>query len=116
MAQIPRKTIHHRKRTLPPNLLTYPPRTSKLHISLSSRLVLRHAPLNIFRDLLIHVQLNLLLQLRIALLPLKKSAPFHHSPSSRIGVSPITSPIARAICRQRLVSTVNCLRPAVVSR
>src|ERR1700733_6503203 len=111
MAHIAPKTLQHRKGVLPPNLLTYPARTAKFQICLSPRFVCGHAAVDIFRNLFGQVQLDLLLQFNIALLPAEESARAHALPSPRAGFSPITKAIARAICRQRLVSIVSCLRP-----
>src|ERR1700721_2410815 len=115
MADFTPKTLHHRERVIPPHLPMYPPGTAEFQVCLPPRLVGGHAALDIFRNLFGQVQLDLLLQLNIASFAAEEPARAHALPSPRAGLSPITKAIAPAICRQRLVSSVSCLRPLAVS-
>src|ERR1700678_4342406 len=115
MAHITPKTLPHRERVIPPNLLMDPPGTAEFQVCLPPRLVGGHAALDIFRNLFGQVQLDLLFQLNIASLATEEPARAHGLPSPCADLSPITKAIARAIWRQRLDSSVSCLRPLAVS-
>src|ERR1700723_2445261 len=110
--QIVADMSQRQERVLLPQRLANLLGVAQLYPRLSPRLVGRHSTRLVVSCLFSQKGLDLVLQLGVGAFAAKKSQPAHTAPPS----SPITRPMARAICRHRLVSRTSCLRPSVVSR
>ncbi len=89
---------------------------SELDACQAARFYRRFAARQVLGNLFREKRVELFLQFGIGFSTAKESVPAHRTPPSGKVFSPITSAMARAICRQRFVSWTSCFLPAAVSR
>ena len=116
VSEIAPEVVDDRDRVLLPQRLAHGAGIAEFDPRPPPCLFLRNAACHIFGDFPRHVAFHLCHQLRIRPPAAEKPVPAQSPPPFATNWSPITRPIARVICRQRLVSCTSCLRPMAVSR